>query len=49
MMVAYIVSLALFLRLPEKLQSTAMYMMIGGGVLAATGVRKGRSGKGPNG
>jgi hypothetical protein len=36
--VVYLLSLVLFLRLPEKLQTTAVYLMIGGGVFFGTGL-----------
>jgi hypothetical protein len=34
----YLVSLLLFVRMPEKLQTTAVYLMIGGGLFFATGL-----------
>jgi hypothetical protein len=36
--VLYLVSLVLFLRVPEKLQTTAVYIMVGGGVFFAAGL-----------
>jgi hypothetical protein len=36
--VLYLVSLVLFLRLPEKLQTTAVYIMVGGGVFFTLGL-----------
>ncbi len=36
--VLYLVSLVLFLRLPEKLQTTAVYIMVGGGVFFTAGL-----------
>ncbi len=33
--VLYLVSLVLFLRVPEKLQTTAVYIMVGGGLFFA--------------
>jgi hypothetical protein len=36
--VLYLVSLLLFLRLPEKLQTTAVYIMVGGGVFFTAGL-----------
>jgi hypothetical protein len=38
MMVVYLLSLVLFIRIPERLQTTALYIMIGGGVFFATGL-----------
>jgi hypothetical protein len=38
MMAVYLLSLVLFLRIPERLQTTALYIMIGGGVFFATGL-----------
>jgi hypothetical protein len=38
MMVVYLVSLVLFIRLPERLQAIALYIMIGGGVPFAVGL-----------
>jgi len=34
----YLVSLVLFLRVPEKLQTTAVYIMVGGGLFFAVGL-----------
>jgi hypothetical protein len=36
--VTYLVSLVLFIRLPQQLQTTAVYLMIGGGVFFAAGL-----------
>ena len=36
--VLYLVSLVLFLRLPEKLQTTAVYIMVGGGMFFTAGL-----------
>ena len=36
--VLYLVTLLLFLRVPEKLQTTAVYIMVGGGLFFATGL-----------
>jgi hypothetical protein len=38
MMVVYLLSLVLFIRIPERLQTTALYIMAGGGVFFATGL-----------
>ncbi len=38
MLVLYLLTLVLYLRLPERLQSTAMYLMIGGGTFFAVGL-----------
>jgi hypothetical protein len=38
MMAAYLVTLLLYVRLPEKLQTMAVYIMIGGGVFFAIGL-----------
>jgi hypothetical protein len=38
MMAVYVLSLVLFLRIPERLQSAAVYMMIGGGVFFGVGL-----------
>jgi hypothetical protein len=37
-MIAYLLSLAFFIHLPEKLQTVAIYMMIGGGLFFGTAV-----------
>lgn len=38
MMAVYLVTLLLYVRLPEKLQTTAVYIMIGGGLFFAVGL-----------
>ena len=38
MTVSWVLGLVLYLRVPEKLQSTALYLMIGGGVFFGTGL-----------
>jgi hypothetical protein len=38
MTVVYVVSLVLFVRLPDRLQTAAVYMMVGGGAFFVTGV-----------
>jgi hypothetical protein len=37
-MILYVVSLLLYVRLPEQLQTTAVYMMVGGGLFFAVGL-----------